>query len=299
MPSAAMRVKRVTQRIAIAILGVFLLVAIAGASYQAIATSRAARQIPEPGRPVDVGGFRLNINCAGQGMPTVVLEAGLGDSLSEWGKVQPGIARLTRVCSYDRAGYGTSDAGPMPRTSARIAEELHSLVQSAGEKPPYLLVGHSFGGYNVRDFNGNYPDEAAGIVLVDSTQEDQYDLLPQAWTAIGAAMLKRYQNPARWSPLYIDLGLARFMLRLRGIEPSHLVLQSKYLKARASELEYIRASAEQATASGNIVDKPLVVLTAGKHGDGSLIAGLTEQDYKQYQNVWVYDLQMRLTHLSD
>ena len=277
----------------------FLLLVIAGASYEAVVASNAARQFPEPGRLVGVGGLCLNIYCTGTGSQTVVLESGLGDFVTEWGKVQPLIATFTRVCSYDRAGYGASDAGPMPRTSARIAEELHSLLRNAGEKPPYLLVGHSFGGFNVRVFNGKYPNEVSGIVLVDSTQEDQYELLPQAWNAIGAAMLKRYQDQARWSPLYIDLGLARLMLRFRGIQPSHLVLQSKYLKARASELQNIRTSAAQARVSGSILDKPLVVLTAGKNNDVALIGGLSEEDLSRYTSVWVYDLQMRLTRLSD
>jgi pimeloyl-ACP methyl ester carboxylesterase len=186
----------------------------------------------------------------------------------------------------------------MPRTSAWIAEELHLLLQRAGEKPPYLLVGHSFGGYNVRVFNGRYPDSVAGIVLVDSTQEDQYELLPKAWSAIGTTMLKRYQRQARWAPVFVDLGVARLMLRFRGVQGSHLILQSKYVKARASELEAIQISAEQARAAGNIAEKPLVVMTAGKNSDPALRNGLSERDFEDYQRTWVHDLQMRLARLS-
>jgi pimeloyl-ACP methyl ester carboxylesterase len=294
----ALRWKRRFRNIAFALLGLLVLLALAGASYQTVATSVDAHRLPEPGRLVDIGGFRLQLNCTGKGSPTVILESGLGDVLIQWERVQPEIAKFSRVCSYDRAGYGGSDSGPIPRTSAQIAEDLHTLLQKAGEKPPYLLVGHSFGGYNVRVFNGRYPDSVAGIMLVDSTQEDQYELLPKAWNAIGAAMLERYQSQARWAPVFINLGVARLMLRLRGIQGSHLILQSKYLKTRASELEAIQISAEQARAAGNISEKPLVVLTAGKNSDPVLRSGLSERDLEDYQRTWVYDLQMRLARLS-
>ena len=190
-------------------LALLTLLAITGAAYQTLASRVDARRFPHPGRLVSVGGFRLNVYCIGQGSPTAVLESGLADSLESWRRVQPGIARFARVCSYDPAGYGYSDPGPMPRTSDRIASELHTALRSAGEKLPYVLVRHSFGGYNIRVFNGKYPDEVAGLVLVDATQEDQYRLLPRAWIDGGAAMRRRAERQAFWASLYIGLGLAR------------------------------------------------------------------------------------------
>ncbi|MGI8746474.1 MAG: alpha/beta fold hydrolase [Bryobacteraceae bacterium] len=142
-----------------------VLLALTGASYEALASRVDNQRFYRPGRLVDVGEFRLNLYCAGQGSPTVVLEVGLADSLDSWSRVQPEIARFARVCSYDRAGYGYSDPGPMPRTSDRIASELRAALRSAHENPPFLLVGHSFGGFNVRVFNGKYPDEVAGLDL--------------------------------------------------------------------------------------------------------------------------------------
>jgi pimeloyl-ACP methyl ester carboxylesterase len=130
-----------------------------------------------PGRRVDVGGFRLNIVCRGAGSPAVIFDAGLEDWSPAWSKVQPIIAATTRTCSYDRAGNGWSDAGPFPRTSSEIVSELHALLAAANEKPPYILVGHSFGGYNVRLFADRYLDEVAGIVLVDSSHEDQDSII--------------------------------------------------------------------------------------------------------------------------
>ena len=277
-----------------------ILLALAGASYQAIETRRDARRFPEGGRLVDVGGYRLLINCTGAGSPTVILESGWGDVSIEWRTVQPEIAKFSRVCSYDRAGYGGSDAGPLPRTSLRIATELHTLLRNAGEMPPYVLVGHSFGGYNVRVFNGLYPDEVAGIVLADATQEDQYQLLPKAWVAISAAVLKHSERLERYSFFVVHLGIGRLMLRAQGgsDDGAYLILQSKYLRARTSELREIRGSAEQARAADHISDKPLIVLTATENTDTTLSGGLSKQDFEAFQRIWVDDLQMRLAHLS-
>ena len=286
------------RNIAVILVGLLTLLAVAGASYQALATRVDARRFPEPGKLVDVGGYRLKLNCSGAGNPTVVLESGLGDVSVEWEPVQSEVAKFTRVCSYDRAGYGGSDAGPKPRTSAQIAQELHSLLQDAAEKPPFILVGHSFGGYNVRAFNGRFSDEVAGLILVDTVQEDQYKLLPPVWKQVGAALRAHYRSQARRAPLLVELGIERLILQARGkAENSYLYLQSKYLAARSDELEHIQISAEQARAAGSLGDKPLIVLTAGKKPAAGTL-GLTEKDWDEYQRVWADDLQLRLARLS-
>jgi pimeloyl-ACP methyl ester carboxylesterase len=223
-----------------------LLAVFSSAVYQTISFNLDKQRFPHPGRLVNSGGLRLNVFCMGERVPTVVLEAGLADALDSWTRVQPAISKFARVCSYDRAGYGYSDAGPMPRTADRIASELHEALRSAGEKPPYILVGASFGGYLVRVFNGKYPDEVAGIVLADSTQEDQYRLLPKAWVRLSDATRQRAQRQAFWAPIYIGLGLARLELLLKGEKVDSLFLQSKYFQARTSELLNIEVSAGQA-----------------------------------------------------
>ncbi|MBK7928704.1 MAG: alpha/beta hydrolase [Bryobacterales bacterium] len=212
--------------------------------------------------------------------------------------VQPEVARFARVCSYDRAGYGYSDPGPMPRTSVRIASELHAALQSAGETPPFVLVGSSFGGYCVRVFNGQYPSEVAAILLVDSTQEDQYQLLPPAWSAMAAATRARALSQAFWAPLNIGLGITRFQLRLRGQQVPPVILQAKYIQARTSELEHIESSSEQARAADHMNGKALVVLTAGRPIDAALRAALSADDQRAFEQTWVNDLQLRLTRLS-
>lgn len=136
----------------------------------------APSPIPPPGKLVDAGGHRVHLNCTGEGSPTVVLEGGAGDFSLVWALVQPPIAQFTRVCSYDRAGYAWSDAGPQPRTMAQIAYELHTALANAGEKGPYVLVGASFGGLIVRVFANAYPDDVSGMVLVDSMHENSFTL---------------------------------------------------------------------------------------------------------------------------
>ncbi len=140
------------------------------------------------GRLVTIaGGVRLNFVCAGHGAPTVVFDAGLEDWSPAWSKVQPAIAAGSRTCSYDRAGSGASSAGRGPRTSGAIVTELHEALTAAGERPPYIVVGHSFGGYNMRLFADRYLDEVAGIVLVDSSHEDQAALIKAVDPASDAA----------------------------------------------------------------------------------------------------------------
>ena len=132
---------------------------------------------PAPGRLVDVGGWRLHLNCTGEArpaQPTVILEAGLGDFSVEWGLVQPEVARFARVCSYDRAGDGWSEIGPHPRTFRQIVYELHTLLERAGERPPYVLVGHSYGGWLVRQYQLTYAPEVAGMVLVEAGADDPW-----------------------------------------------------------------------------------------------------------------------------
>ena len=125
-----------------------------------------------PGRLIDLGGYRLHINCTGRGHPTVVLSAGAGDFSFDWALVQPEVAKFTRVCSYDRGGEAWSDPGPRPRTLDQEVFDLHRLLDRAGERGPYVLVGQSLGGMVARLFAMAYPGQTAGLVLVDAFSED-------------------------------------------------------------------------------------------------------------------------------
>jgi pimeloyl-ACP methyl ester carboxylesterase len=156
------------------------LLAIAGATYEAIASARDRRLYPPPGKLVDIGGRRLHIHCTGTGSPTVILDAGLGDPSLYWFLVQPEIAKFTRVCSYDRAGLGWSDPSPGPRTAHQIAADLDALLTRT-VPPPYILVGHSGGGYFSRVYTSEHPDKVVGLVLVDSADFDEEEY-QRFWT---------------------------------------------------------------------------------------------------------------------
>ncbi len=144
---------------------------LAGAGYEALASRGDARAYPPPGQMVDVGGYQLHLRCVGTGSPTVVLDAGLGGTSLDWALVQPEMGQTTRVCAYDRAGMGWSESGPAPRTPEQNARELHTLLANAGIAGPYVLVGHSLAGKNVRLFAALYPDQVAGLVLIDARSE--------------------------------------------------------------------------------------------------------------------------------
>jgi pimeloyl-ACP methyl ester carboxylesterase len=155
-----------------------------------LAQEGAPPPFPPPGRLVDVGGWRLHLHCTGQrpaGSPLVVLEPGIGDFSVEWSLVQPGVAAFARVCSYDRAGDGWSEMGPHPRSFRQIVYELRTLLDRAGERPPYVMVGQSYGGWLVRTYRASHPAEVSGIVLVDAGEDDPQRIMPDG--SIGRASM--------------------------------------------------------------------------------------------------------------
>jgi len=147
----------------------------------------------EPGR-------RLNLYCTGKGSPTVVFDSGVGGETVGWALVQPEIAKHTRACSYDRAGTGFSDPGTRTGTSANIVDDLHRLLAAAAIAPPYILVGHSYGGMNVRHYKNHYPSEVVGMVLVDPSHEDWSE---RAWK-LSALQRPREQRFTDFEPMWRD-----------------------------------------------------------------------------------------------
>lgn len=148
------------------------LLAIAGFTYERVGRWRDRRLAPQVGRSVDIGGRSLNIYCSGEGSPTVIFEANWGSPGYSWLRIQREVANFTKACWYDRAGYGWSDEGPFPNHSDSIARDLHRLLAGAHVSPLYLLVAHSMGAFHARVFRGFYPNEVAGMVLIDPMNED-------------------------------------------------------------------------------------------------------------------------------
>lgn len=146
-----------------------VIVALLGLRYERRARQDDAAQFHPAGQLVDIGGYRLHLYCTGSGGPTVILEHGHRATYLDWYRVQPEIARFARVCSFDRAGYGWSDPSPRNRIPSVMADELRSALQAAGEKPPYVLVGHSFGAMDAIMFAHKFRDDVVGVMLVDGS----------------------------------------------------------------------------------------------------------------------------------
>lgn len=147
---------------------VVICLVLAGATYQGVATALERRQFPHPGRLVDVGGHQLHIQCVGEGSPIVLLEAPAMGLSSAWGWVEPAVADVTRVCSYDRAGLGWSETGDTTYDPAGVPAQLHALVEHAGERGPFVLAGHGLGATLATLYASQFSDEVAALVLIDS-----------------------------------------------------------------------------------------------------------------------------------
>lgn len=256
----------------------------AGAFFEMRAEARD-QDFPPPGQLVDVGGHTLHIHCTGQGSgPTVVLDAGLAGFSTDWALVQPEVAKVARVCSYDRAGYGWSEPVAGERTSEVIASELHELLHRSAIPGPYLLVGHSFGGYNIRVFADRYPDEVAGMVLVDVSHEAFTETLPSAarwrferFDALEGPALVISEALARVGLVRLAMHRDWFSL-LAPYEPlpseahaatARLHAMPRFFRASYQEILGFRESGRQAERAHGLGDRPVAVVTAaGKENMG-------------------------------
>ncbi|MEM7115474.1 MAG: alpha/beta hydrolase [Chloroflexota bacterium] len=199
--------KRLMQ-IFIGLIGLILLLAAAGFIYQRMATARGATAYPPPGQLIDVGGHQLHIHCLGEGEPTLIVDTGAADWSLSWLTLHPKLAKQTRTCLYDRAGLGWSEPGPMPRASKQLVTELHTLLNNANIEPPYILLGHSLGGYNARIFHEQFPDEVRGIILLDSAHEKQWEQFPTAVSDLVTQQVGLLQSMTTLSQLGIALSAA-------------------------------------------------------------------------------------------
>jgi pimeloyl-ACP methyl ester carboxylesterase len=245
-----------------------LVLAVIGAIYQAIATERTERAYPPPGEMVDVGGYSLHIDCAGQGEPTVVLDAGSGEMSADWVLVRREVSGTTRVCAYDRAGTGWSETGPVPRDAKRISGELHALLEGAGIESPYVLVGHSFGGLYAQTYAARYAEEVAGVCLVESSSPEQFGHRPAARDS--------HEPPTRQfavASLLARIGVVRLLYELVPAPPELPPQQRAHIDAlgpstrqvstTALELRAGPQTAAQARGLRSLGDKPLAVVSAG------------------------------------
>src|SRR6266581_6918088 len=279
----------------VVLLSTLAVLATAGAICQAIGTWRDRRRFPPPGRLVRINKGRMHIYVTGEGTPTVVFESGMGASCLSWTLVQPRVAQFSRAVSYDRAGHGWSDPPHGPRTARQIAQELHTLLDATGVPGPYVLVGHSFGGYVNRAFVHLYPNEVVGMVLVDSVHPAEWENptpeqvrmievgLRYSWIAAWLARLGFVRfclaRLARGSPRLgwaaasaFGVGAAAAVQRIAGevrklpapILPVVRALwsQPKNFMSLGQHVAALPVSAAQAAAVRSLGDLPLVVLSA-------------------------------------
>ena len=254
------------------------------------------------GQLVSADETRLNLYCMGTGTPAVVFDSGWEDWAPVWAIVQPAVAKWTRACSYDRAGAGFSEAGPMPRTSVRIADELHSALHNAGVKGPYILVGHAFGGDNVRTFAVRYTAETAGLVLVEADAAGPGDHqgdggaiaeLRECREAIASgkplpSLPQRPGQPARTCAQQFFRGLPEAVwspelnAKLLELAQTKVAMYDAYI----SEMEQMPADeAYLEQHKLRLGARPLRVLTTGNHGIHTLDPGRAKDAQQQaYQD---------------
>ena len=275
---------------------VLLLGAAAGAVYQKLGLRRDRKRHPAPGRFVDLGTHRLHLLEQGQGSPAIILEAGLMSTVLSWSAIQSALAQSYRVVSYDRAGLGWSDLGPMPRTADRMVDELHTLLERAAIPAPYVLVGHSFGGLTMPLFAARYRQETAGVVLVDPvapaewnppSEQDRKRAEIGATVGRRAALLCRI-GAIRFVAFLLTSGatkvagrLVRWISREAPAESASVSspwfwnlpaeeramaavfwIQEKFCRTIASQLENLPDSAVRVAELGEFCSKPVVILSA-------------------------------------
>ena len=279
------------KRIGIGLVGLVALLLLAGAGYEQYCRWQAARHYPPMGRMVDIGGRRLQIDCRGSGSPTVVFEAG-GDNLGSlaWAAVHDSIAQTTRACAYSRAGMLWSDPNNGPFDPRGVAKDLHTALQSAGEHPPYVMVGHSLGGPYIMIFTSLYPADVAGLVFVDASHPDQAERMRhELGSSVGAppaGFLITMLGALSWT------GFARFLpaehegpALTQAVSAAYIGTSIAPLLREAEGIETTQRAAGQFRDHG---DRPIVVLTGTKPYTAHQLAGagLTAEQGRRLAVVW-------------
>jgi pimeloyl-ACP methyl ester carboxylesterase len=246
------------------VVAVMALAAVGGA-VETVGLAADQRAHPVPGQSYDVGGYRLHLHCTGSGGPTVVLSSGLGATSANWARIAPAVAGSTRVCAYDRAGQGWSEDAPSERDGLEAAADLHTLLRRAGEDGPYVLVGHSIGGDHAMTYAARYPEQVAGVVLLDATD-------PYRATGSGAASAGP-SSAVALLPSLARLGIGRLLPTSFWSalpEPAAGQVQAFSSSPRGArntrdEVATMPVLLTQAQALTTLGNTPLVVLTAAGH----------------------------------
>ena len=277
---------------------------IAGVTYEQVGQRRDRLRLPQIGHSVDIGGRKLNIFCSGDGNPTVVFDAGANQPGYAWSPIQSQVATLTRACWFDRAGFGWSDPGSFPRTSEAMSRELHELLHRDRVPGPYVLVGHSLGGLNARVYAGMFPEDVAGVVLVDAAHEDEPRRAP-------AFMLGHTAPRWLWRPIWMIaqtarmVGVVRLLVRQPSLSKDAQPSREQILNALRRQPKTVATHADasipesyaEAEAARGFGDRPLIVLTQGKMPSDTS-ANVMGREYAAYLRIWMHEIQPKLVRLS-
>ena len=250
-----------------------------GGGYETYGESTDHAAYPMPGRLIDVGGHKLHINCTGTGSPTVVLEPGLGEPSTAMAWIAPDVATATRVCVYDRAGRGWSQSAHGPQDGTQVATDLHTLLAGAGEPGPYVFAGHSAGGIYVLNFARLYPQQVAGVVLLDSMHPEQYTKIA-SWPTF----YETFRRASALLPSLSRLGLGRVLYgSAYGDLPAVARDQARafwptprHSRSVRDEFSKLRTAMAQARTLSDLGDRPLVVVTAKKDAEDGWLAAQDE-----------------------
>jgi pimeloyl-ACP methyl ester carboxylesterase len=243
---------------------VVLAAASIGASIENVALVRDQNAYPAPGETYQVGDHRLHLDCRGQGGPTVVLFNGLGEISASWARITDQVSTTTRICAYDRAGQGWSEDVASPQDGVAAAQDLHQLLAQAGEEGPYVLVGHSIGGPYALTYAAEYPEQVAGMVLLDSSSPEQLTSIPSY--AGQYAMMRR---GLALLPTFARLGLGRVFAASHlpgdaGDQVRAMTSSPHALRNGRDEISMIPEAFEQAQSLTTLGGRPLAVLTASE-----------------------------------
>jgi pimeloyl-ACP methyl ester carboxylesterase len=268
------------------------------------AKTRLKRQYPPIGQMVDIGGYRLHMHVEGEGSHTVIFDAGAGGIGLSWELVRPAIAKVTRVVTYDRAGLGWSEPSPYPRDAATVALELHTMLSNANINAPYILVGHSLGGVVARQFAAKYPNEVAGLVMVDSAHEQQMKHFPGALVKMVNSMKGMFAVMRLLSKLGV-FALKPSLVQIgdNGKLPRELVAQMQGVMASSEShaagmiAESKSAYAVQTQPVSTLGDVPLTIISHGQLDANAVPPSLGAQVRDEYELAW-QKLQVEITSLS-
>jgi pimeloyl-ACP methyl ester carboxylesterase len=276
-------IKRITFGV-VAITALFLFT---GFSYQTLSTYLDAKRHKPLGEMVDIGGHSLHLFRSGKEGPVVVLETGLGGSSIDWVMIQPALSEVAQVVSYDRAGLGWSDESPLERTSENMVSELHELLVRAEVPAPYILVGYSLGGVNVRLYVDRYPDEVAGVVLIDASHEDQFESMPSfaqppLWMS-HFGLFRLLSHTSKWRE-EANQRMGRLPSSIKQLKRLQ-ELATKSVKASIAEYVAFEKSLQQLKRSGgHLGARPLRVVSACKTMKTPVV---TEEAMKAFHKIFL------------